>query len=133
MSIYLGSQAIRLYAVPKESVNQYLVDENTNLINDVNLIVFKGGDDATATASDIFEGYKGWSNHELITGTLPKNQVYEMVTIDGKEVNRVMNLISNCREISTLPYQFYFGGAVVYNNEIHILGSSNSGGTYKYN
>ena len=32
--------------------------------------------------------------------------------------------------VSTLPYQFYFGSAVIYNNEIHILGSYNSSSDY---
>ena len=39
-------------------------------------------------------------------------------------------------ELLNLPYEFYRGSAVVYNNEIHILGSSYSGNEtnhYKYN
>ena len=36
--------------------------------------------------------------------------------------------------ISTLPYNFVYGSAVVYNNEIHILGSTNSSSSqYHYN
>ena len=36
--------------------------------------------------------------------------------------------------ISTLPYEFYHGSAVVYNNEIHILGGSgNKTAHYKWN
>ena len=37
--------------------------------------------------------------------------------------------------VSTLPYIFYYGGAVVYNNEIHILGcgdNNNYNKHYKY-
>ena len=43
--------------------------------------------------------------------------------------------VSGCVSESTLPYDFYNGSAVVYNNEIHILGSSGSDSTkhYKYN
>ena len=33
---------------------------------------------------------------------------------------------------STLPYNFYKGSAVVYNNEIHILGSADSSNYTKY-
>ena len=36
--------------------------------------------------------------------------------------------------VSTLPYSFYYGGAVVYNGEIHIIGGSgNTTKYYKYN
>ena len=34
--------------------------------------------------------------------------------------------ITNGPNVSTLPYEFYNASAVVYNNEIHILGSGNS-------
>ena len=40
------------------------------------------------------------------------------------------------KQLGQLPYNFYNGSAVVYNNEIHILGSNNSGNYtkhYKYN
>ena len=44
---------------------------------------------------------------------------------------------SSWTSVSTLPYNFYYGSAVVYNNEIHILGGSGSSGNqtkhYKYN
>ena len=36
------------------------------------------------------------------------------------------------KSVSTLPYDFYQGSAVVYNNEIHILGGLDSSNTYKY-
>jgi N-acetylneuraminic acid mutarotase len=35
-------------------------------------------------------------------------------------------------EMSTLPYDFCYGCAVVYNNEIHILGSNTSGNGTKH-
>ena len=34
--------------------------------------------------------------------------------------------------VSTLPYEFYYGSAIVLNNEIHILGSGSSGSKYHY-
>ena len=34
--------------------------------------------------------------------------------------------ITNIPSVSTLPYSFYIGSAVVYNNEIHILGGDNN-------
>ena len=49
----------------------------------------------------------------------------------------VDKLTNKWTEISTLPYNFYYGSAVVYNNEIHILGGISGGSTstkqYKYN
>ena len=60
-----------------------------------------------------------------------------IITIDGIKVKEAINFESDCivkkKKKSTLPYQFYRGSAVVYNNEIHILGSSNSSNnTYPY-
>ena len=49
--------------------------------------------------------------------------------IDGEIQNRDIKLITDGGEwtsVSTLPYSFYDSSAVVYNNEIHILGSYNS-------
>ena len=47
------------------------------------------------------------------------------VIIDGKEVDEVTLesvLANENKSISTLPYSFYNGSAVVLNDEIHILG-----------
>ena len=30
------------------------------------------------------------------------------------------------KSVSTIPFNFYYGSAVVYNNEIHVLGGSSS-------
>ena len=40
---------------------------------------------------------------------------------------------SSWESVSTLPYGFYGGSAVVYNNEIHILGGNGSTSHYKFN
>ena len=52
------------------------------------------------------------------------------VTIDGVKVKDELNLVSEIfdvnKSVSTLPYNFNIGSAVVYNNEIHILGSGHS-------
>ena len=50
------------------------------------------------------------------------------VYLDGKEVNENMSLVTNYMDIkvSTLPYSFGHGSAVVLNNEIHILGSAST-------
>jgi hypothetical protein len=57
----------------------------------------------------------------------------EKVTIDGKKVKDKLELNTNLEgvSVSTLPYKFYYGSAVVLNNEIHILGGS-SGSTKHY-
>ena len=49
-----------------------------------------------------------------------------MVTIDGEPYEGELELVSNIADIifSTLPYNFYSGAAVVYNDEIHILGGT---------
>ena len=60
----------------------------------------------------------------------------ELVSIDDNIVQEVMNLTSISQEgwesVDTLPYNFYQGSAVVYNNEIHILGSGNSSNYTKH-
>ena len=60
-----------------------------------------------------------------------------VTVIDGDVQHKDLNLKSATMPIpvSILPYEFYQGSAVVYNNEIHILGSSNSSSKtshYKY-
>ena len=59
------------------------------------------------------------------------------VLVDGLPIGKEFELkykgynwISNY--ITRLPYSFYNGSAVVYNNEIHILGSNNSGNYNKH-
>ena len=39
---------------------------------------------------------------------------------------------SSWTQLSTLPYSFYQGSAVVYNNEVHILGSGYSSNYTKH-
>ena len=61
------------------------------------------------------------------------------IFIDGVEITENINLIKEGEinlSVSTLPYNFYDGSAVVYNNEIHILGGIPSDARtnhYKYN
>ena len=59
------------------------------------------------------------------------------VTIDGVPFEGdVLNLVSETiyTQVSTLPYNFYLGSAVVFNNEIHILGGyENQLAHYKFN
>jgi hypothetical protein len=57
--------------------------------------------------------------------------------IDGLKQNRyksveLESIIDSFSQKSTLPYDFYEGSAVVYNNEIHILGSQASGNQTKH-
>ena len=49
------------------------------------------------------------------------------VSSGGLHVGKIIdnNVTANVN-VSTLPYSFYDGSAVVYNNEIHILGSNDS-------
>ena len=56
------------------------------------------------------------------------------VTIDGVKVKDKLTLetIFTDLSVSTLPYTFFGSSAVVYNNEIHILGSYNGGSTSHY-
>ena len=51
-----------------------------------------------------------------------------VTVIDGDVQHKDLNLKSATMPIpvSILPYSFYYGSAVVYNNEIHILGSDDS-------
>ena len=60
------------------------------------------------------------------------------VTVDGVEVED-LSLISGGAvdvSVSTLPYEFKMGSVVIYDGELHILGSVSSGcqtAHYKYN
>ena len=56
------------------------------------------------------------------------------VTIDGVPFEEELNLTSTTLDFKMpdLPYDFENGCAVVYNNEIHILGGSYNSDTYKY-
>ena len=58
-----------------------------------------------------------------------------ITTIDGMEQTTEKDIIFNFSKyidenVSTLPYSFYGGSAVVLNNEIHILGGSNDSSCY---
>ena len=49
-------------------------------------------------------------------------QYYE---IQNRDIRLITSSYTNLN-ISTLPYKFYGGSAVILNNEIHILGGNNS-------
>ena len=58
------------------------------------------------------------------------------VSINGGELKDVESLdlttiLGSWSSVSTLPYNFYGGSAIVLDNEIHILGSANSSSYYK--
>ena len=61
----------------------------------------------------------------------------ELKDVESLDLNTIFD--GNWGDVSTLPYEFYNGGAILLNNEIHILGgyNSNSGSGltmhYKYN
>ena len=49
------------------------------------------------------------------------------VIVDGKEIKELrFGSVYYDKDCGELPYEFYGSPAVVYNNEIHILGSSSS-------
>ena len=52
------------------------------------------------------------------------------VSINGglKDIEQMdlVTVLENWSSVSTLPYDFYQGSAILLNNEIHILGSGNS-------
>ena len=59
----------------------------------------------------------------------------ELKDIEQMELS-ASSLFTNWSNVSTLPYEFYNSSAILLNNEIHILGSSNSSyytNHYKYN
>ena len=65
------------------------------------------------------------------------NKIQNGVTIDGQQTNKTVNLQYHGVDwdlVSSLPYGFYQGCAVVYNNEIHILGGyATNKSHYKWN
>ena len=56
------------------------------------------------------------------------------ITINGTKIDHSVSLkktdVVNDIELSTLPYEFNKGSAVVLDNEIHILGSEDSSSNY---
>ena len=87
---------------------------------------------ANATADKILKPYKAYVGKNLITGTY----VPQVVKIDGVTVTEDLNLLSALTDFKfpELPYNFYYGSAVVLNNEIHILGGSGGDQNhYKFN
>ena len=93
-------------------------------------ITIKG--DSNLVAANIVSG-------KSIFGVAGSAKIGVSVTIDGVISTKNITLKSVIKEFiskSTIPYNFRSGSAVVLNNEIHILGSSNSGSYtkhYKYN
>ena len=59
----------------------------------------------------------------------------ELKDVESLDLNTIFD--GNWGDVSTLPYEFYAGSAVVLDNEIHILGSSTNSSNYtkhyKYN
>ena len=75
-------------------------------------------------------GSGGWVNYNIFTQLeepeikegiwIQTNQVYQSITTD----KNILNEGGEWGSVMTdLPYNFYYGSAVVYNGEIHILGS----------
>ena len=66
--------------------------------------------------------------------------INNMPSVGSSEIQNInigLDISLNDEELEQLPYRFYGGSAVVYNNEIHILGSEYDNNTrsyhYKYN
>ena len=81
--------------------------------------------DATKSLMENSEyGLKAIKNHITSSSGGSSNGGLQIETIIDEQVN-------GCVNVSTLPYGFYRGSAVVYNDEIHILGSDyyNSNGS----
>ena len=93
-------------------------------------ITIKG--DSNLVAANIVSG-------KSIFGVAGSAKIGVRATIDGVVSTKDITLTSIIKEFiskSTLPYNFYAGSAVVLNNEIHILGTYNTGNYtkhYKYN
>lgn len=102
------------------------------ILDGINNLPPAGSEDLQATAEAQTEVV-----NELLS--LVKRKIAEksgvIVTIDGELYNEdVQFLVFNdiMLGLSDLPYDFYNGSAVVLNNEIHILGSGDSGNYTKH-
>ena len=94
-----------------------------------------------AGASSFSGDYNELSNKPTIDSALSAtstNAVQNKVVksaLDEKLQGKIIDgTLTSSSSVSTLPYEFYYGSAVVYNNEIHILGGNgNTNNHYKWN
>lgn len=98
MSIILGSNS-------GENLTSELT-EQTALIEEIRTALVGKATIANATADKILEGYSAYVGRELVEGKL-------------RLTEETVDLM-----FEKLPYGFIQGSAVVFNNEIHILGSN---------
>ena len=77
-----------------------------------------------------------------MSNNISKIETAKDIVVDGKPIGKEFELINvgerwmNMKIQNSLPYNFYNGSAVVFNNEIHILGSADSSSYtkhYKFN
>ena len=73
----------------------------------------------------------GWEENQDAFNLLANNSNYLTKKFSIEEVKKEEVKEEGWSSVSTIPYEFYCGGAILLNNEIHILGSGTSS-YYKY-
>ena len=122
------------------SVNKASILNNTNQIESLKQSVSNG---KTLIASAITDKEVPTSNtdsFQAMANNIKNIKTGINVTMDGEPLDYDFKLKSEGytwfkNPLSVLPYNFYYGSAIVYNGEIHILGGDSVNGTkhYKWN
>ena len=116
---------------------------NSDLTKPLNVLIgeiLDNSDTGLPVLKTLLENAAKESNVDEVEGLL-KNDSYGLSAIPNMLSNIKPQfqisgfderLVGEFTSASTLPYDFYKGSAVVFNNEIHILGSYSSSSYYKY-
>ena len=115
------ASAITVATMPTKTT--YLVGENLDLTGTViNATIQKG--DGTSETRDV----TSQCDFSPANGTQLNTQGSQRIDVDFGSLSSFFNVNVTIRNIlKKLPINFYQGSAVIYNNEIHILGGYNSG------
>ena len=124
-------------------VTQLQTSNKTNIVNAINELFQSVSSGKQSVANAITDkGVKTLATDSFTTmsNNISKIDTGKDIMVDGKPIDKEFELISVGEKTTiqnSLPYSFFNGSAVVFNNEIHILGGGDSSSDhtkhYKFN